>query len=604
MQTSLRTRLTITFIALAIGPLLLVGVILVQRSFAVERQQAIALQNQVVQRVSSEVESFFQEIESDLALRAGEIRTLEDPDQAQVISLLLSAFSTGPYRDVYEGFALLDAQGREQVRLSRLEVLPPESLEDLSGTDIYQQTLATRETYVSPVWYDDVGDPFITIGIPLTEPRSVQVGGILVADLRFREVGDLIAAVERDESQTIYVAGEAGNLVAHDDSAFQLQGASFVEPAGTNRQTGLSGKPVVLATDNLQLGDTSLVVVAERPTSEALALAISIAITIIVVIGLALLIASGLSFFLIVPQIVSPVESLATTARTISGGDLSAQAQVNSGDEIGELAQAFNQMLANIRQRNAELVKATALAEESNRLKSEFLATMSHELRTPLNAIEGFTGIILSGMGGTQYNDKTGAMLERINANSKRLMTLINAILDLSRIESGRMEFANMPFSPAALTRQWQSEIEMLAEEKGLDFRVFLDDHLPETIYGDEEAISKVALNLLSNAIKFTEKGHVSLAVKSIGSDWSITVTDTGIGIPPHARDFVFEEFRQVDQSSRRKYGGSGLGLAIVHKLTRSMGGTVTLRSELGKGSIFTITLPLVTEVYGELPTL
>lgn len=244
-----------------------------------------------------------------------------------------------------------------------------------------------------------------------------------------------------------------------------------------------------------------------------------------------------------------------------------------------------------------DLEEAKQLADESSRLKSEFLATMSHELRTPLNAIEGFTGIMLNKMGGTDYNSKTEDYLQRVRSNSKRLLHLINDFLDLSRIEAGRLELADQPFSPTELARHWQNEIGVLAEKKGLQLEARLDSALPDKIYGDEEAISKIALNLLSNAIKFTEKGHVSLSLKLGDGNWQIIVEDTGIGIPPHARELIFEEFRQVDQSGTRKYGGTGLGLAITQKYVRAMGGTVQVKSELGKGSIFTITLPLKTAV-------
>lgn len=240
-----------------------------------------------------------------------------------------------------------------------------------------------------------------------------------------------------------------------------------------------------------------------------------------------------------------------------------------------------------------DLQAARRIAEENSRLKSEFLATMSHEIRTPLNAIEGFTSIMLTGMGGAQYNDKAERYITRVNANSKRLLSLVNDFLDLSRIESGRYELADQPFSPAALAQRWRDEMSSLVEKKGLVLDLTLDPHLPETVFGDEEAISKITLNLLSNAIKFTEQGKIGLRVSNGGSNWSISVSDTGIGIPPHAREYIFDEFRQVDQSSRRKYGGTGLGLAIVQKLVRFMGGSVTVDSELGRGSTFTISLPL-----------
>lgn len=244
-----------------------------------------------------------------------------------------------------------------------------------------------------------------------------------------------------------------------------------------------------------------------------------------------------------------------------------------------------------------ELQAAKRLAEENSRLKSEFLSTMSHELRTPMNAIEGFTSIMLSRMGGVEFNEKTERYITRVNVNSKRLLQLINDFLDLSRVESGRLELAYQPFSPVELAKRWQAEIGILADKKNIGFELNIDPKLPEMVYGDEESISKIAINLLGNAIKFTEQGKVTLSLVNGGENWCISVADTGIGIPPHAREYVFEEFRQVDQTSKRKYGGTGLGLAIVQKYARTMGGIVTLQSEVGVGSTFTVTLPIESKL-------
>jgi len=250
-------------------------------------------------------------------------------------------------------------------------------------------------------------------------------------------------------------------------------------------------------------------------------------------------------------------------------------------------------------QANAELVKANDLAKESARLKSEFMSTMSHELRTPLNAMLGFCGILLEGMGG-EIDAEARHMIERVNSNSGRLLTLINEVLDLAKIEAGRMELVSRPMSPRALTDQWQAQMHVLAQQKGLEFLIEIDPSMPETLYGDPERITQIVVNLLSNAFKFTEKGSVKLELQRDDSEWIIRVTDTGIGIPPHAINYIFDEFRQVDGSSRRVYGGTGLGLAIVRNLCLMMNGSVKVSSELNKGSAFTVTLPCVTSEKSE----
>lgn len=321
--------------------------------------------------------------------------------------------------------------------------------------------------------------------------------------------------------------------------------------------------------------------------------------------------------------LIRPLYQITAATQQISEGRFDVHLSIQSNDEFGQLAAGFNRMAEAVQEREQELIEVNAsleqrvaertvelkhardealaaqrIANENSRLKSEFLSTMSHELRTPLNAIEGFTSIMLSGMG-IELSPRAEDMIKRVSANSKRLLQLINDFLDLSRIESGRLELVKSPVSPMALAQRWQNQVGVLGEEKGIDFVVTIDPALPPTVLGDEDALSKVAINLLGNAFKFTHQGQIALDLRRVNGDWTIAVSDTGIGIPTHAREYIFEEFRQVDGSSKRLYGGTGLGLALVQKLTRAMGGTVTLQSEVGKGSIFTITLPLETTEQG-----
>lgn len=319
--------------------------------------------------------------------------------------------------------------------------------------------------------------------------------------------------------------------------------------------------------------------------------------------------------------VTKPVKQLQLATSNFAKGNYNERSLVQGQDEVGQLAVSFNQMASDIQNRDESLntlnqsleqrvqertvelemarkeAQASArIANENSRLKSEFLSMMSHELRTPMNAIEGFTGIILQDMAGVEYNDKTERFVTKIQSNSRRLLGLINDILDLSRIESGRLELAYQPMSPTDIVDQWRNNLSILADKKNLEFKVTVDSALPAIIYGDEENLTKIAINLLGNAIKFTEEGTVSLTLDKRGEQMVMQVKDTGIGIAPHAREFVFEEFRQVDQSSKREYGGTGLGLAITQKLVRAMDGTISLDSEVGVGSTFTVLLPIHIE--------
>ena len=266
-------------------------------------------------------------------------------------------------------------------------------------------------------------------------------------------------------------------------------------------------------------------------------------------------------------------------------------------NEITELKQAAEQ----IQRQNAALIStnnalaiAHAAAEESTRLKSEFLATMSHELRTPLNAIIGFTYIMLEGMLGPM-TDPQNEYLGRVVANGERLLALINDILDLSKIEATQLDILKRPFAPAELLRNIDQRLHSLADKKSIRFETELDPALPQQLTGDEGRLEQILTNLIGNALRFTEAGYVRVRFEKLSdAQWTLTVSDSGIGMPPDALEYIFDEFRQVDGSSTRQRGGTGLGLAIVRKLTLLMDGSIRVQSELGKGSTFIVLLPLI----------
>ncbi len=246
-----------------------------------------------------------------------------------------------------------------------------------------------------------------------------------------------------------------------------------------------------------------------------------------------------------------------------------------------------------LQEANQDLEIANQKAREATRLKSQFLATMSHELRTPLNAIIGYTELQLAGITG-ELNPTQQQYQERVFSNAKHLLQLINDILDISKIEAGRMDFIRESFA----LQPWVDEIVrqniVLADEKGLNFVCDINDNMPSHLIGDPGRLRQIVINLLSNAIKFTREGQVKLVVRQASkSTWTVTVIDTGIGIPSHKQETIFDEFRQVDNGSTRQYGGTGLGLAIVRKLALSMGGNIRVNSTVDEGSQFTVTLPL-----------
>jgi signal transduction histidine kinase len=237
-----------------------------------------------------------------------------------------------------------------------------------------------------------------------------------------------------------------------------------------------------------------------------------------------------------------------------------------------------------------EIQEKNELLEAANRHKSQFLANVSHELRTPLNSIIGFTRLVLRRTEG-QIADLQKENLQKVLISSEHLLSLINGLLDLSKIEAGRMEVFAETFKLEEVIRVATATVEPLLKNGRVRLVTEIAPDIP-AVKTDREKLKQVVLNLLSNAVKFTEKGEIKVSAYRDNGTLKLVVADTGIGMKKEALNYIFEEFRQVDMSTTRKYGGTGLGLAIVKRLTNLLGGEISVESEEGKGSTFTIVLP------------
>ncbi|MCB0033363.1 MAG: hypothetical protein KDE51_05070, partial [Anaerolineales bacterium] len=247
------------------------------------------------------------------------------------------------------------------------------------------------------------------------------------------------------------------------------------------------------------------------------------------------------------------------------------------------------------RQRAAEVARiARDQALDASRFKTEMLAKVSHELRTPLGVILGFAEMMDAGIYGPT-TDKQKDALSKIIERDKRLTQLVGDLLDQSQFESGKITLQNNPFSPQKISENIQMSLGEMAEKKGIDLLVNIDTNLPETLIGDGARVEQIMTNLVNNALKFTESGFVNLsAYVATPQEWVIEVKDSGMGIPDRAQRYIFEAFRQVDGSATRNHEGFGLGLSIVKQITDAMNGNIELESRVGKGSTFTVTLPMI----------
>jgi signal transduction histidine kinase len=311
--------------------------------------------------------------------------------------------------------------------------------------------------------------------------------------------------------------------------------------------------------------------------------------------------------------IVKPVLHLKEVSDAISRGNLDRRADIRTGDEFEELSQAYNRMLRHLvavqeelRQVNTaldskvdELAQANMQLFELNNLKNEFMATMTHELRTPLNSILGFSDVLA---GAENLNEKQQRYVRNIQTSGKDLLTLVNDILDLAKIEAGKMDLHIVEFSVGDLVERLAGMMKPLAERRNIELTCEVDPRLP-LLEQDAGKIQQILYNLLSNAVKFTPEGGRVLMNANLRDEktFEIVVEDTGVGIPLEDQETIFEKFRQGNTApgSRqspltREYAGTGLGLSIVRELSKLLGGDVSLSSELGKGSRFSVALPVV----------
>jgi signal transduction histidine kinase/DNA-binding response OmpR family regulator len=476
---------------------------------------------------------------------------------------------------------------------------------DLSRTPRFTET-RKGQTWFSPVYFRLASEPYLTVAVPGAG------GGVVFAEMNLKLMWEAISEIRVGEAGYAYVVDQNNRLIAHPDISLVLQKTElYSRPGGDARdQVAISrspqGRQVLSA--YARIDSLGWLVVVDLPLHEALEPMLDAIVRAVVVLLLGLGVAV-LASLALARRMVAPIRRLQDGAERVGRGELGHRIDVRTGDEVEALGEQFNRMAAQLQEsyrvleekvaeRTRELAGANAELAQASRLKSQFLANMSHELRTPLNAIIGYTELLLEEAHdvGREGNVET---LERVLRAGRHLLALVNDILDLSKIEAGRMDLHIETYPIALVIHDVAGTIAPLAEQNSNRLAV---ECTPEigTIRADARRLQQALLNLAGNAAKFTADGVITLSARreSIDDvDWVIiTVADTGIGMTPEQMSVVFQDFVQADASTTRKYGGTGLGLAIARRFCRLMGGDITVESELGRGSTFTLRLPAGVE--------
>ena len=361
MRNSIRTRLTVYFIGVAIVPLLLVGVVLTVLSLGVQRQQAIDSEKRQTERVSTEVTSFMSNLDNQLRTVVKGLRGLSPDEQRDLL------FTLPSYPDVFQDIAIINASGKETVRISRLEIVTPDSLADRSKDNEFVVTKATNQVYYGPINVEKSGEPSMIIAMPMYNPRDRLVDGVIAAKIRFKPMWDFIASIQVAGGESVYILDSDHFVIAHLNPSVVLSRKSYTPPED-GITPGLSGQlsgnenflnQVVLASKNITFGTQVFTVVAERPLSEALGLAYLTALVAAVLLVAALAVATVLGIFAS-RRIVHPIQRLAVVAQALTIGtenvDLVALKDVvGNTDELGQLARLFTKMSEEVKVREDSL---------------------------------------------------------------------------------------------------------------------------------------------------------------------------------------------------------------------------------------------------------
>jgi signal transduction histidine kinase/CheY-like chemotaxis protein len=582
------------YVALLVAVVCIVLVInsLLEAGFAYQEHKIslIRIQREQAEAAAAKIGQFIKEIESQVGWTTQLTWSAGTADQRTFdASRLLRQVPA------ITELAQLDSTGKEQVRVSRLAMDVVGSQVDFSQDPKFTEAVA-KKVYYGPVYFRRESEPYMTLALAGTRRDA----GVSVAEVNLKLIWDVVSQIKVGEHGQAYVIDAQGRLIAHPDLSLVLRNtdmtrlaqvkAARAAGAGTPTEPVQIGKDVRgrdVLTAYARVAPLRWMLFVELPVDEAYAPLYQSMVRsgVLLLAGLALALLAGL---FLARRMVVPIQALRRGAARIGSGDLTQRISIKTGDELEALADQFNKMAEQLQDSYADLERKveerTQQLALANLAKSRFLAAASHDLRQPLHALGLFVAQLRSHM----KSAEGGGLIDRIDAAVSAMNELFNALLDISKLDAGVLSTNVTEFPIAQVLRRIESTFAEAAREKGLSFQMALSGIW---VRSDPILLERIILNLASNAVRYTNSGSVVVGCRRRGDTAKIEVWDSGPGIPQDQQRNIFGEFYRLARGDNQ--GGLGLGLAIVDRLCTLLGHPIQLVSTLGKGSRFSVVVPL-----------
>jgi signal transduction histidine kinase/ActR/RegA family two-component response regulator len=580
------------FVAIVILALAINGVSDIWFSYHEQQNLLFRIQREQAKSAADKIEQFLNDITAGLAWQT----------QLSLNDSTLDEWQFDAVRLLRQVPALtelvqLDATGSEQFRMSREAPDVIASHADHSQEAAFIQAMGNK-VYYGPVYFIDESQPYMTIAMAGARPEY----GVVVGQVNLTFIWDVVSQIQVGKHGRAYVVDQAARLIAHPDISqvlrktdmsglAQVQAAHATELNGSADQPlqgiDIAGRSVLSA--YAEVTPPGWLVFAELPIDEAYAPLYDSALRsgVVILVALILAIFAGL---LLARRMVVPIRALRDGAVRIGSGDLEQRISINTGDELEALGDQFNSMVARLQESYAGLEgkveERTRQLEAANQAKSRFVAAASHDLRQPLHAL----GLFVEQLQGKLRASERAHIVSRIKDALSAMNELFSALLDISKLDAGATPINITVFPVAQLLAHAETTFAGAAREKELTFRASPSD---AWVRSDFILLQQIVFNLVHNALRYTRRGGVVVGCRKRGDQLRIEVWDSGIGIAADQHDKIFGEFYRLGEPDRDRRAGLGLGLAIVDRLCRLLGHPIEVKSTLGKGSVFAVTVPL-----------